>query len=71
MVLDIVCTRIARLPGGAERLGRLSLDGKRPRPCTSVPDNASIQQADAFKGWWEELGAIGVHRFCLRPGRPS
>ncbi|MFE3186266.1 transposase [Streptomyces violascens] len=70
-VLDFVCTHIARLPGGAERLAQPPPGWKRTRPCTLVLDNASIHHADVFKGPRKELGAIGVRLFCLPPRSPE
>ncbi|MEU1784303.1 transposase [Streptomyces abikoensis] len=66
MVLDFVCTHIARLPGGADSLGALS-GFQRHRPCAIVLDNASIHHAQLFKGRREELADIGVHLFYLPP----
>ncbi|WP_406446391.1 transposase [Streptomyces sp. NBC_01613] len=71
MVLDFLCTHIARLPGGADRLGKLQPGFKRHRPCTIVLDNASIHHAKLFKGRREELAAIGVHLFYLPPRSPE
>ncbi|WP_438296159.1 transposase [Streptomyces sp. HUAS TT7] len=71
MVLGFVCAQIARLPGGADRLGSPPPGWKRPRPCTLALDNASIHHADVFKGRREELAAIGVHLFYPPPRSPK
>ncbi|MFG2147274.1 transposase [Streptomyces sp. NPDC048696] len=70
LVLDFVCTHIARLPGGADSLGALS-GFQRHRPCTIVLDNASIHHAQPFKGRREELADIGVRLFYLPPRSPE
>ncbi|MCC3773324.1 transposase [Streptomyces sp. UNOB3_S3] len=71
MVLDFVCTRIARLPGGAEQLAGPPPGWQRHRPCTVVLDNASIHHGKVFKGRRTELAAIGVHLFYLPPRTPE
>lgn len=70
-MLDFVCTRIARLPGGADRLGQPLHGWKRQRPCAIVLDNASIHHGQVFKSRCEELAAIGVHLFYLPPRSPE
>ncbi|MFE2476106.1 transposase [Streptomyces sp. NPDC059389] len=71
MVLDFVRTRIARLPGGGERLAEPPPGQKRTRPCTIVIDNTQIHHAKLFEERREELEAIGVHLFSLPPRSPE
>ncbi|WP_425315893.1 transposase [Streptomyces olivoreticuli] len=71
MVLDFVCTHIARLPGGANRLTQPPPGWKRHRLCTIVLDNASIHHGKLFKGRCGELEAIGVHLLYLPPRSPE
>ncbi|WP_435217059.1 transposase, partial [Streptomyces sp. bgisy034] len=61
MVLDFLCTQIARLPGGADRLDDPPQGWKRHRSCTIVLDNAQIHRAKLVTGRREQLAAIGVH----------
>ncbi|QRX89465.1 MULTISPECIES: transposase [Streptomyces] len=71
MVLDFVCTHIARLPKGTDSLTDPPPGWRRVRPCTIVMDNAQIHHARLFKGRREELEAIGVHLFYLPPRSPE
>jgi hypothetical protein len=59
MLLEFVCVRLARLPGGAAALDEPAAGFTRVRPCTVVLDNASAHVAPVFKGQREELAAIG------------
>ncbi|AVH60848.1 hypothetical protein C4B68_39655 [Streptomyces dengpaensis] len=76
VLLEFVCRRLARLPGGAAALD-LAADGtpipvwRRRRPCTVVLDNASAHVARAFKGRREQLAKIGVELFYLPPRSPE
>ncbi|MFE4861221.1 IS630 family transposase [Streptomyces sp. NPDC056670] len=71
MLLEFVCTSLARLPGGAAVLGRPPTGFTRVRPCTVVLDNASAHVVRVFKGRREELDAIGVELFHLPPRSPE
>ncbi|REK84627.1 hypothetical protein DY245_42365 [Streptomyces inhibens] len=71
LLLEFVCTRPARLPGGAAALDKPPTGFTRVRPCTVVLDNASAHVARVFKGRREELATIGVELFCLPPRSPE
>lgn len=71
MLLEFVCTRLARSPGRAAALDTPPAGFTRVRPCTVVLDNASVHVARAFKGRREELAAIGVELFYLPPRSPE
>ncbi|MFI0976391.1 hypothetical protein ACH4SP_05115 [Streptomyces sp. NPDC021093] len=67
MALDFVCTHIARLPGGADRLSEPPPGFKRPRPCTIVLDNAHLSASTGRRG----PGELEVHvlaAVCSVPG---
>jgi len=71
VLLEFVCDRIARLPGGARALATPPVGWHRVRPCTIVLDNASAHVAHAFKDHRGELAAIGVELFYLPAYSPE
>ncbi len=71
VLLEFVCARIARLPGGAVVLAAPPPGWQRVRPCTIVLDNASAHLAHAFKDHRGELAALGVELFYLPAYSPE
>ncbi|MFJ9544081.1 hypothetical protein ACIRPX_43715 [Streptomyces sp. NPDC101225] len=64
MLLEFVCTRLTRLPGGTAALAPVSFT--LVRACTIVLDNASAHVTRVFKGRREELATI-QRRTLLTP----
>jgi hypothetical protein len=71
VLLEFVCARIARLPGGAATLAFPPPGWQRVRPCVIVLDNASAHVAHAFKDHRGELAGLGVELFYLPPYSPQ
>jgi hypothetical protein len=71
VLLEFVCARIARLPGGAAALAAPPPGWQRVRPCTIVLDNASAHVAHAFKDHRGELTALEVELFYLPAYSPE
>jgi hypothetical protein len=71
VLLEFVCTRVARLPGGVAVLSAPPAGWHRVRPCTIVLDNASAHVAHAFKDHRGELAALGVELFYLPAYSPE
>jgi transposase len=71
VLLEFVCARIARLPGGAAAVASPPPGWQRVRPCTIVLEGASAHVAHAFKDHRGELAALGAELFYLPAYSPE